>query len=235
METKLVKHLRDTIFGKITMYNSKLDKRIRARLSIRLDNDVIIDTKRHFLLWDDANECCYYMSFNSKQTETIGMMGKENIKFPVMLGAFDYGEIQEIWTILDKDGFGQACTVLNTNASGSRTYTMNGETQPISEKLYNLLYRTYIRGAEYHPEDDSYTNESELIIHKNDGSSDADIVQKNYFVDDLFTLPKASDYTSGKGKLVEFNTDKNGFGHKYTPGTAFKATFRKLELYAIWE
>lgn len=234
MDTVLVKHLRDKIFGKITTYNSKLDKRTRVRLSIRLDNDVIIDTKRHFLLWDDANECCYYLSFNAKQTETVGMMGDGEISYPAMVGAFGYGEIQEIWSILTKDAFGQACSVINANASGARTYTMNGESKPITDKLYDLLYRTYVRGAEYNPEDDSYAHQSTLVIHKNDGT-DTKSETKNYFVDDLVVLPKAKDYTSGKGTLIGFNTKPDGFGNMYEPGKVFKPTFTHLELYAIWK
>lgn len=117
MTIEEVKKIRDDLLLKITKEDNVFGQRTAEALCVRLDNDVILNGRNCFLLWNDSDGILAYLTHNEK-TGTNGLMvGTGGITYPAILSLTTYDNIQEIWIPLQFDSFGQALAVLKANGN----------------------------------------------------------------------------------------------------------------------
>lgn len=230
MEKETVVLIRDTIFKKITYWNKFTQKREPAPMVVRLDNDVAIDSTQSSIIWDDANQIGYYFGNNSKYNRFI-MIGDENVKFPAMLSAFDYAQIQEMFVILNDDAFGQAVAALNAGASGAKP-THQDQSQPVTEDQYKQIWQAYIKSGNAKYTNDQYKIEAEVAFADKEGTVYDKYTMRAHYTGEKIQLPEPSEIGLTGTK---WNTAPDGSGRSYVPGFRLTPTSKKLVLYAVSE
>lgn len=226
MEKNTVVLLRDTIFKAIKYYNKTYEQRMQPPMVIRLDNDVRIDTSSCAILWDDDNEVAYYFG-SVKQFSQVQSFGTGSIEYKAILGAFDYGEIQEIYMMLNNEAFGQAVAVLNANAPSAKGTFL--EHAGITEDNYRGLWQKYIDALDPNKTNNEYMINAKVIFHANDGTDK--VVTK--LVRYAGTKVKLIDSSELGVSVNEWNTASDGSGRSYPVGYELTPTSKVLDLYAI--
>ena len=137
MEKAQVIALRDA-FMSILRYSESLKKNIAEPLCIRLDNDVILSGAHKHFIWDDDNEILFYYSTNEKGTgfEPAGTGRKV---YAGMLSASNYDNIQEMWTQLTEESFGQSLAVLKAKFPSAHGVGDGAKVIPIDDSIGGLI------------------------------------------------------------------------------------------------
>ena len=110
MEKSQVIAIRDALMS-ILRYSDRLKKYIAEPLCIRLDNDIILSGAHKHLIWDDDKEILFYYATNEKGTgfEPAGV-GRD--VYAGIFAATGYDNIQEMWTQLTEESYGQSLAIL---------------------------------------------------------------------------------------------------------------------------
>lgn len=234
MELDTVVLLRDTIFKNIKYFNKSIGERIQPPIIIRLDNDVRIDTGTTFVLWDDTNQVAYYFA-NTKPFSQVQPIGANSINFPAILSSFSYGEIQEIYMVLNKEAFGQAAAVINAYAPNARPTFCKDNGQPITEEEYRKMWQKLIDSSDMNKVNLEYRIDATVTFKANGGTGDDKIVNVMY-TGTTVELSNGSEFTAPAGKKFKsWNTAPDGSGRELFAGYKLTPTSKNLVLYAIWE
>lgn len=110
MEKAQVIALRNA-FMSVMRYSDRLGKYIAEPLCIRLDNDVILSGAHKHFIWDDDNEILFFYSTNEKGSG-FEPAGTGRAVYAGILSASTYENIQEMWTQLTEESFGQSLAIL---------------------------------------------------------------------------------------------------------------------------
>lgn len=137
MEKTQVIALRNA-FMSILRYSSSLKKNIAEPLCIRLDNDVILSGAHKHFIWDDDNEILFYYSTNEKGTgfEPAGTGRKV---YAAILSSSTYENIQEMWTQLTEESFGQSLAVIKAKFPSAQGIGDGGKAIPIDDNVGGLI------------------------------------------------------------------------------------------------
>lgn len=226
MDKKTVIFLRDTIFKNIKYFNKSNKVRQQPPMVIRLDNDVRIDTTSTPVLWDDENEVAYFYA-QTKIFSVIQPVGTDHIEYKVILSAFDYSQIQEMYINLNNEAFGQSVAVLNKYAPNAKGTFI--EHAGINDDEYRQLWQKFIDSTNVGKSNMEYRIEAKVIFDSNDGSGKTKEI-KVYYTGTNVTLIDGSEFGS---EVKSWNTAPDGSGRSYPVGYELTPTSKVLILYAM--
>lgn len=123
-----------TILMNITKKDKVFNRNTAEPICIRLDNDVMLNGRNMFLLWNDDKGILTYYTSNEK-TGTAGVMyGAGEIVYPAIVSFTTYDNIQEMWIPLRFDSFGQSLAVLKADGGFKGVGDFNKEI-PIDDDI----------------------------------------------------------------------------------------------------